>query len=307
MSKLWYKEPAKVWEEAIPLGNGILGAMIFGGVVEEHIQLNEDSVWYGGPQERNNPNARENLDEIRRLLLDGEIAKAEKLMEYSLSGTPQSQRPYQSLGDLHLSFDLSSDYKKDEYLRSLSLDEGIYTSSFKTDSNTYKREAFISEPDHVLVMHLTTKGKDKISFDALLTRERFYDYVKQVGNNGIMLGGNLGKGGSDFAMILKASSKGGDVKVIGEHLIVDNADEVTLYLSAGTTFRMENLQEEIEATIDKAMEMSYDKLKERHIEDYQNLYKRVEFELDSGNEDFKDLPTNVRLKNIQDGKEDVGM
>lgn len=98
MSRLWYKEPAKVWEEALPLGNGRLGAMVFGTVANERIQLNEDTVWYGGYRDRNNPDALKYLPKIRELLLSGRISEGEKLMKYALSGTPLSQHPYQSLG-----------------------------------------------------------------------------------------------------------------------------------------------------------------------------------------------------------------
>ena len=104
MTRLWYKQPAKIWEEALPIGNGRMGAMVFGGIWTEHLQLNEDTIWYGGPQDRNNPDALENLPKIQELLRSGQIKDAERLMYYALSGTPQSQRPYQSLGDLFLRF-----------------------------------------------------------------------------------------------------------------------------------------------------------------------------------------------------------
>lgn len=104
MSRLWYEKPAAIWEEALPLGNGRMGGMVFGGIREEHLQLNEDSVWYGGYIDRNNPDALKNLPKIRKLILVGKIREAEELMIYALSGTPQSQRPYQSLGDLYLRF-----------------------------------------------------------------------------------------------------------------------------------------------------------------------------------------------------------
>ncbi len=105
MSRLWYTAPAKEWEEALPLGNGRLGAMVYGGAEHEHIQVNEESIWYGGPVERNNPDMREHLPEIRRLLFDGEIAKAERLMWHAMSGCPNGQHPYQTLGDIQIGFD----------------------------------------------------------------------------------------------------------------------------------------------------------------------------------------------------------
>lgn len=304
MSKLWYKQPAQIWEEALPLGNGKLGAMIFGNVSKEHIQLNEDSVWYGGPVDRNNPDAKENLPKIRELILKGKIAEAEKLMKYALSGTPNSQHPYQSLGDLSLDF--GHDCKENDYIRSLSLDDAIYTSSYVCSETSYSREAFISAPDNVLVVRLTATGKEKINCNALLTREKFYDYVAKAGQNGIELGGNLGKGGLDFAMMLKASCKGGNVKVIGEHLIIEDADEAILYFTAGTTFRIKNFKETLSTTLDKAMSFSYETLKQRHIEDYQKLYNRVNFEL-KDIEQYDQIPTDERLKLATEGQVDVGL
>ena len=304
MSRLWYKEPAKVWEEALPLGNGGLGAMVFGTVVKERIQLNEDTVWYGGYRDRNNPDALKYLPKIRELLLSGRISEGEKLMKYALSGTPLSQHPYQALGDLFLTFDKKLQEK--EYKRSLCLDTAIYHNSFVDDDITYNREMFISAPENVLVIHLTSSGKKKISFDATMTRERFYNKVTKISDNCIYLDGNLGKNGLDFALMLKASCKGGTISVIGDHLLVSDADEATLYLTAGTTFRMKNLEQELAEVLNIAMEYDYEELKEGHISDYQRLYKRVSFNLE-GIEEYDNLPTNIRLMNASEGTVDKGL
>ena len=117
MSELWFDRPAKVWEEALPLGNGRLGAMVFGGITGEHLALNEESVWYGCYRDRNNPDAKEQLPKIRQLILDGRIKEAERLIRLSMSGCPDSMRPYQSLGDLHLDMEDPGEVK--EYRRSL--------------------------------------------------------------------------------------------------------------------------------------------------------------------------------------------
>jgi alpha-L-fucosidase 2 len=304
MSKLWYQQPAKVWEEALPLGNGKLGAMIYGGISDEQIQLNEDSIWLGGPVDRNNPDAKENLPEIQRLILEGKISEAERLMYYALSGTPNSQHPYQTLGDLHIKFEGQDDIK--DYSRSLFLDTATYHCHYNAAGVAYQREAFISAPENVLVMRLSAEGGQKINLRATLSRWHFFDYVTKVSTNGIMLGGDLGKGGSDFAMMLKASCKGGCVKVIGETLFVEEADEAILYFTAGSTFRMQNLKEELEATLDRAMSYSYENLKQRHVEDYQKLYHRVQFELDQISS-YDNLPTDQRLQSAAEGKVDVGL
>ena len=106
MSGLLYNSPASVWEEALPLGNGRMGAMVYGGAVNEHIQLNEESIWYGGKMDRDNPDTLRNLPKIRQLLLDGEISKAERLMRLTMSGCPESAHPYQTLGDLYIDFNI---------------------------------------------------------------------------------------------------------------------------------------------------------------------------------------------------------
>lgn len=305
MSKLWYDKPAVCWEEALPIGNGRMGAMIFGKFETEHIQVNEDSVWYGGHIDRNNPDALNNLPKIRELILNGRIPEAEQLMIYALSGIPQSQRPYQSLGDLTISFKGMEENQTD-YLRCLSLDDAIHTMEVKAGESIYKRETFLSAADDVMVMRITSRGKQKICFSALLTRERFYDRVTGLADDSIILNGNLGKGGLDFAMILKALTKGGSCEVIGEHLIVNNADVVTLLFTAGTSFRFKDLKQQLGKIITDATNKSYEELKERHIKDYQSLYDRVTFEL-NGIETYENLTTAKRLEEAKSGEVDKGM
>jgi len=123
-TRLWYKEPAAEWNEALPIGNGRLGGMIFGTIGREHVQLNEDSVWYGGPVDRNNPDALENLPKIRALLFEGKINQAERLAALALSGTPEGQRHYQPLGDLFLNF-YHDEGKAEDYCRELDIDSSI--------------------------------------------------------------------------------------------------------------------------------------------------------------------------------------
>lgn len=305
MSRLWYDKPANSWEEALPIGNGRMGAMIFGKVNTERIQLNEDSVWYGTYVDRNNPHALRNLSKIRELILSGQIPEAEELMIYALSGIPQSQRPYQSLGDLTIDFkgmegDISG------YKRSLSLDDAVHSMEAVVGDNPFKRETFLSKADDVMVIRITSGEKQRISFSALLTRERFYDSVTELSEDTIMLRGNLGKGGIDFAMMVKAVVEGGSCEVIGEHLIVKNADAVTLLFTAGTTFRFEDLEKDLRKVLSTASEKSYDQLKQNHIKDYKALYSRVEFNLD-GIEKYESLTTAERMKNAEKGQVDKGM
>ena len=277
MSRLWYKQPASKWEEALALGNGRMGAMIFGKVNEERIQVNEDSMWYGAPAQRNNPDTLKYLPEIRKLILEGQIGKAERLMKFAMSGCPESMHPYQTLGDIQLFFEKIGQVT--EYERSLDLEQAVYRQTFTAGDVRYVREMFISQPDQVMCMKLSADRKGSISFSALLRRGRFFDGVRRKGEDGICLYGNLGKGGLDFAMQLTAKAKGGRVCVIGEHLIVEDADEVILYFASGTTFRMENVESELQAQIDRAAAEEYETLLRRHVEDYRSLYGRVELQI----------------------------
>lgn len=308
MERIWYREPASRWEEALPLGNGRLGAMVFGRTGWERIQLNEDSMWYGGRVDRNNPDAAEYLPKIRKLLFDGNIPEAERLMKYAFSGTPQSQHPYQSLGDLYLSFfHLPGEVR--DYVRELVLDDAVARVTFVSGGVSYMREMFASHADDCLIIHLTADRPASISFDALLTRERFYDGVGKTKEDGIRLFGNLGKGGFDFELQLCAKAVGGTVCVIGEHLIVEDADEVTLYFSAGTTYRMKDVENEVARVLAGARRYSYTELKARHIADYRSLYARMELQLVPPEvKAARDaLPTDERMKEIASGAEDIAL
>jgi len=305
ISKLWYKKPAEIWEEALPLGNGRLGAMVFGSIEREHIQLNEDSIWYGRHIDRNNPDALKNLPRIRELILNGQIPEAEELMLYALSGTPQSQRPYQSLGDLSIHFKgLEGDAT--DYERSLSLEDAIHRMKVTVGGKVHHREIFLSAVDDVMVIRLTGSGSNKLSFSALLTRERFYDCAVKVTEDSIMLDGSLGQGGLGFGMMLKVVTEGGTYEIIGEHLIVKNAEAVILLFTAGTTFRFQDIQQQLSKILSDAATYTYEELKNRHVNDYKKLYDRVSFDLD-GLEAYETATTLERLEQAKKGVIDIGL
>lgn len=302
-TKLWYQEPACNWNEALPMGNGRLGAMIFGGIKEEHLQVNEDSVWYGGPMDRNNPSALENLPKIREHILNGRIPEAEELMVYALSGTPQGQRPYQTLGDIHLYFGGLPE-KTAAYKRELELADAVHTVTFSYENTHYKRETFISGVDDVMVMHFETDAPEGMNLTTLLTRQKFYDYAGKYINNTIMLGAKLGGDGVDICMMLYAKTEGGTCEVIGERLVIHKAEKITLFFSAGTTYRYKNLQNEVWNKIKAAKAFSYEELKERHIRDYCGLFNRVRLDLNADSA-YEAIPTNRRLKELD--RKDLGI
>ena len=251
MSKLWYRQPAAEWEEALPIGNGRLGAMIYGGTDRELLQVNEESMWYGGAVNRRNPDAKENLPQIREYLKNGEIGKAQKLMETALSGCPDSMHSYQTLGEVQFYFDDLPNARKrksdkvgptvlcegmTEYERSLSLDTAVSEYSFKSGDTLYKRQYFASNPADCILMRFTAEGEGTVDFLARLRRGKCFDGVKKLGSDGILLYGNLGRGGYEFAMVLCAKAVGGTVKTVGESLQVEGAREVVLCFTADSTY-----------------------------------------------------------------------
>lgn len=237
MSRLWYEQPAKEWEEALPVGNGRLGAMVYGGTDRERIQLNEESMWYGGRADRVNPDFKENLPLIRKYLDEGQIGKAEHLMDQAMSGCPDSMHPYQTLGEIGFTFYGIDGENAGEYIRSLDLDKAVALTEFRAGDTLYRREVYASHPADCIIMRFTADGPGTVDFTARLRRGKFFDGVGRSGENGIELYGNLGRGGYEFSMALYARAvNGGRVSVLGECLNAEGAKEVILYFTADTTY-----------------------------------------------------------------------
>lgn len=305
VTQLWYQQPASDWNEALPLGNGRLGGMVFGTASCEQIQVNEDSVWYGGPMDRNNPSAKEKLPQIRSLILEGRIHEAERLCKQAIGGTPQGMRIYQTLGDIAIDYDLQ-DAQITQYERGLDVADATAYVHFMADKTLYERTFFISEPAQVMVMHLTAKGKHKMNLEIMQTRHHIYDFSGKAGKDSIILGGNLGKDGLDYAMMCKAVTKDGEIEVIGESITVREASEVILYWSAGTTYRMQDLEKEIGAFLNKTADRDYEALYREHVADYHAFYERMKLTID-GDEDRAQLPTDQRLAEYAQGVSDKSL
>ncbi|MEV5025670.1 glycoside hydrolase family 95 protein [Paenibacillus sp. LPE1-1-1.1] len=310
-NRLWYKQPASIWEEALPVGNGKLGGMVFGDTERERIALNEDSVWYGGPRDRNNPDALSHLERIRKLLREGQLREAHDLSAMALSGVPETQRHYMPLGDLQLSFRYDAEHEVKAYSRDLDLSSGIAAVTYSKGETTYFRETFASFPDEVLVTRLTADKPGQISFTARLLRgsNRYYDELVKVDESMILMRGECGgSGGSDFRMALRAVAEGGSVSIIGEHLVVEGADRVTLLLTAATSFRHVDPEAYVIRTGKNVAMSNYETLRTRHVEDFTALSERVQLRI-KGDDSFPSLivPTDERLKLVQEGKEDAGL
>jgi len=331
---LWYKQPAADWNEALPIGNGRIGGMVFGTIGCEQIQVNEDTIWYGGPMDRNNPSAKEKLPIIRKLIKEDRIHEAERLCKQALSGTPYGMRIYQTLGDISIDYGFGSPITIDdvtEYERGLNVENALAYSEFVYDSTVYGRTFFVSAPDDVCVMHLTAEGKNKMNLEIMQSRHHIYEYSQKAAADSIILGGNLGRDGLDYAMMCKAESPDGKIEVIGESLTVYDASEVYLYWSAATTYRVEagKINAENGATenltkqkalenalcekLSKAVQKGYEELLDRHTADYRQYYDRIslslaaEHDVSSKGELPEKKPTDERLSNIAEGGTDLGL
>ncbi|WP_312876149.1 glycoside hydrolase family 95 protein [Paenibacillus alginolyticus] len=305
--RLFFRSPAKHWDEAFPIGNGRLGAMIFGGPCSERLQLNEDSLWYGGPRDRHNPNALVHLPEIRSLIFEGKLKEAESLASLALTAIPETQRHYVPLGDLFLHFQTLDDNQVIDYERELDLSEAVVSISFKAGKVHYRRKIFASYPDGAIVIRLTADTPGQISFTARMGRERFryVDHIRTEEGNSIMMSGNSG-GGVNYCGVLMCKPEGGQVRTIGEHLVVTNADAVTLVISAATDFRESDPESASFANAKRAASRAYTDLLTAHIEDYCKLFERTSLRLDAA---FKavEQDTSKRLERMKAGAEDPGL
>ena len=250
---LKYSQPASCWTEALPVGNGRLGAMIFGGVTNEHLQLNEATLWSGGPRDWNNPGAKEVLPQVRAAIFAGDYAKAGDLCKKMQGPYNES---YQPLGDLHLAFFGSENILSNSYERTLDLNRAVATVRYRVGDATFTRETFSSYPDQVVVVRLTCDQPGKINFTA--TADSPLHHTSEAGGtNTLVLGGKApshvdpsylnskhpiiyddgtNAEGMTFDLYVRAFADGGNISCDGKILSVTNANSVTLLLSAGTSF-----------------------------------------------------------------------
>lgn len=296
MGVIWENQPAKDWMQAYPIGNGRQGAMIFGGYQEERIQMNLDSLYYGGHVDRINPDARENLDKVRQLILEERFQEAEEILLYAFTGTPQSQRPYQTLGDLWITYQNAPDHVE-KYRRELCLQKGMVTEYFETEKGSVSKEYFASYPDHVMVVHMKAEGEEELSLSVLLQRARFYEETGRVGDHTIYMQGQSGPNGVEFCTAVSAVVSGGTLAAIGEHLVVKNCKEIVLFISGETSFYGQNPKKTVQQRLADAEKMGFVQLFKCHTKDYKELFDRVEFVLDAGEESFGDeeMPFHERL------------
>lgn len=330
---LWYNSPAgttvadkpyvgytddKDWLKALPLGNGSLGAMVFGGVHRERIQLNEESLWSGSMDDNDNPDAARHIPEIRKLLFEGKYKEATALTNRTQickgkgSGYGHGQKIpfgcYETLGDLWIDFTDNSPYT--DYRRELNMDNATASVSYKQGGVAYKREIFVSHPAQAIVMKFSADKKKKVSFTCRLDRPERYATHTEGGQ--LIMAGTLsnGKGGDGMRYMarLKAVTDGGSVSYTDSTITISGANEAVLFLTASTdyvlkypTYKGRDYKNLSLTALDKAVAQPYNKLYKEHVKDFSSFYNRASLNLTSTPDT---VPTDVKIANARKGNVD---
>jgi alpha-L-fucosidase 2 len=312
---IWFDKPATNFTESLPLGNGRLGAMMFGGVGEERIVLNESSVWSGSRQDADRPDARKVLPEIRRFLLEGKNPEAEALVNANFTckgpGSGGGQYGcYQVLGNLQLSFFAGdTNAAVTDYRRELALDTAVAKLKFNRAGVKFEREMFVSAPDQVIVLRMSAQQPKQISFDARLDRPERFETVAD-GKNGLLMTGQLDNGvnasGVRYAARIRVLNQGGSVSIAGNVLHVNQADQATLLIAAATDYhgfagrQTKNPQAASLQDSNEAAKRSIQSLRKRHIADYQRYFHRTSLYLDPARAEAIGRPTPERIALAQE-------
>ena len=307
-TELWYAQPAKVWMESLPIGNGRLGAMTYGGIEEEKLALNESTMWSGQYNEnQNKPFGREKMNQLRKLFFEGKLSEGNRIAGDNLHGNQTSFGTHLPIGDLKMQF-IYPEGKVTGYRRSLSLDEAISSVSFNSGGVNYKREYFATNPDNVLVLRLTADKQKSITMNMGLDLMRQADL--SVEDNQLVFTGKVdfplhGPGGVCFEGRIAVLADNGEVKMEQFGVSIKEADTVTLIVDVRTDYKSPDYKTLCADGVEKAAVKSYDELKQAHIKDYNTLYNRVSIHF--GQDANRALPTDVRWKQVKEGKTDTGL
>jgi len=296
------------WLEALPVGNGRLGAMVFGGVNRERLQLNEDTLWGGGPYDPVNTNALAALPQVRQLVFDGKYREAGNLINQKVIAKPSSEMPYETAGDLYLTFPDS--VAVENYRRDLNLDTAVAGVEYTANGVHFSRQVFASPVDQVIVVRLTADKKGAISFSADYQTPLKATVAIESGNTLVASGVNAAasgiKGALKFQVRARFIADGGTVTVTSNSVAVTNANSATILIAAATSYK--NYQDTsgdpekiVKAQIKAAGRKSFDKLLAAHLKEHQRLFKRVA--LDVGTSDAMKQPTDERIRNFATGND----
>lgn len=312
LNKLWYNEPAKRWVEALPIGNGRMGAMIYGGPETEHIQLNEETIWAGEPGNNINVQFKEILPVIRKLIFSGKHKEAQEYAnEYFPRHAGESNNygmRYQPAGNLFIEFSDIEDVQ--DYKRTLDISQAIHTITFRSGEITFQRETFASLDKDVIIMKVSADKANSISCKLRLDTPH-EKHIVSVRNKRLYLQGTSGdyenkKGKVKFTSIIHPEIEGGKITTTDSTLIIENANSLLVYVSIGTNFiDYKNItadpDKKAETLLKKALLVTYDEARSAHIKKYSTYFDRVS--LDLGVTDSVNNPTDVRLKQFNRGND----
>ena len=297
--KLWYNHPAKKWTDALPVGNGRLGAMVYGNPVNENIQLNEITVWGGQPNRNDNPEAKQSLPEVRKLIFDGKYEEAQNLVNKKIISKISQGMPYQTVGNLHLVFPGHENYSG--YYRELDIEKAISTTRYTVDGVKYESKVFASFQDQVIIVRITADKPNAVSFAASMSRPAKVD-IATKGNDELVMSGITGdcdsvKGAVKFQAQVKIVADGGSIKAVDTLLSVTNANAATLYISIASSFKnyhdiSGNPAEKASIYLHKAVKKNFEKILSDNIAAYQKYFNRVS--IDFGITDSVKNPTDVQ-------------
>ncbi|MFT7037077.1 MAG: alpha-L-fucosidase 2, partial [Cyclobacteriaceae bacterium] len=327
--KLWYSKPAKNWNEALPLGNGKIGVMVFGNTSNEQIQLNDDSMWPGSEGQWGNPEGnKEDLEVLRQLLFDGKKVEADAMFVDKFSNKTV-KRSHQTLGDLFIDFDHQniSDYK-----RELDINNATSTVSYKSNGKLITEKIFVSEPHKAIIIEFTSEAEDGLSGKVRLTRPEDNGHptvTSKVADNLVMMDGEVtqragkfrtndhrsvtGDGDGDYQLLngvkfqtcLLIKNEGGEVISGEDYQELQHVKKATFYLVSNSSYYFEDYQNQNKLDLDEIKDLSFDYMQTKHIEDYQSLFSRVALEL-NGN-DMDSIPTDERLQRVKEGQVDLDL
>lgn len=303
--KLWYNQPSgTVWENALPLGNGRLGAMVYGNVKTETIQLNEHTVWSGSPNRNDNPLALDSLQRIRELLFNGKQKEAEQLANKVIVSKKSHGQKFEPVGELKLAFEGHEQYT--DYYRELDIERAVATTKYKVKDVTYTREMLTSFPDRVVAIQLSASKPGSISFTAFYSTPQRKATVSTVGKGQLVIAATTNNhegvpGMVKFKGISQIKNHGGSLSATDTSIVVKGADAVTIYIAIATNFNnykdlSGNETERAETYLNKASVKKYEQILQNHISAYQHYFNRVKISL--GTTEAAKLPTDERLKNF---------
>ena len=303
---LWYDKPnSGTWTDALPLGNGRIGAMVFGGTRDEKISLNDDTLYADTPQNRFNPDAYETLGKARSLLNEGRLSEAKRLCQAGMNGTPRYMGPYQQLCDLYIRSNVPSTAKVSSFRRELRLDEAVARVEYDEDGSHITREYFVSAPKNVLAVRVATDSSAGLDIFVNFMRRPFDPGTVVRGGNTLVMQGKAPAEDIRFVAMARAFCPGGTVSPMGDTLRVKGGKEAVILFTSDTSFRHADPLAVCFDTIDRAQNVSWAALKKEHIADYAGYFARAALTLKT--EDMGMIPTDRRLAAFREGRRDDGL